>query len=119
MAAAVEQNNDSYGIIWPLKIAPFSIVLCPIQYNLNSDVRTVTEDLYSKLKKNLIDVVLDDRNERVGIMLADWELIGVPVRVLISPRLVKQNEVEVLHRRKMSQKLVDINGLIPYLKNYL
>jgi prolyl-tRNA synthetase len=52
-------------------------------------------------------------------MLADWELIGVPVRVLISPRLVKQNEVEVLHRREMSQKLVDINGLIPYLKNHL
>ena len=119
MAAAVEQNNDSYGIIWPSKIAPFSIVLCPIQYNLNSDVRTVTEDLYLKLKKNLFDVVLDDRNERVGIMLADWELVGVPVRVLISPRLVKQNEVEVLHRREMSQKLVDINGLIPYLKNHL
>jgi prolyl-tRNA synthetase len=119
MAAAVEQNNDSYGIIWPSKIAPFSIVLCPIQYKLNSDVRTVTEDLYLKLKKNLFDVVLDDRNERVGIMLADWELVGVPVRVLISPRLVKQNEVEVLHRREMSQKLVDINGLIPYLKNHL
>ena len=119
MAAAVEQNNDSCGIIWPSKIAPFSIVLCPIQYNLNSDVRTVTEDLYLKLKKNLFDVVLDDRNERVGIMLADWELVGVPVRVLISPRLVKQNEVEVLHRREMSQKLVDINGLIPYLKNHL
>ncbi|MAC66622.1 MAG: proline--tRNA ligase [Proteobacteria bacterium] len=119
MAAAVEQNNDSYGIIWPSKIAPFSIVLCPIQYYLNSDVRTVTEDLYLKLKKNLFDVVLDDRNERVGIMLADWELVGVPVRVLISPRLVKQNEVEVLHRREMSQNLVDINGLIPYLKNHL
>jgi prolyl-tRNA synthetase len=119
MAAAVEQNNDSHGIIWPSKIAPFSIVLCPIQYNLNSDVRTVTENLYLKLKKNLIDVVLDDRNERVGIMLADWELIGIPVRVLISPRLVKKNEVEVMYRREMSAKLVDVNDLIPYLKNYL
>ena len=98
-AAAVEQNHDDKGIIWPDALAPFTVVLCPISPDRFADVKVAAERLYSELLAAGVDVILDDRNERPGAMFADWELIGVPHRVTIGDRGLKEGLVEYQHRR--------------------
>ena len=98
-AAAVEQNHDDKGIIWPDALAPFTVVLCPISPDRFADVKVAAERLYSELLAASVDVILDDRNERPGAMFADWELIGVPHRVTIGDRGLKEGIVEYQHRR--------------------
>ena len=98
-AAAVEQNHDDKGIIWPDALAPFTVVLCPISPDRFADVKAAAERLYSELLAAGVDVILDDRNERPGAMFADWELIGVPHRVTIGDRGLKEGLVEYQHRR--------------------
>jgi hypothetical protein len=82
-AAAVEQNHDERGMIWPDAIAPFTVVICPIGMGRSEAVKTEAEKLYGELLALGVDVILDDRDERPGAMLADWELIGVPHRVVL------------------------------------
>jgi len=86
-AAAIEQNHDDKGIIWPDALAPFTVVLCPINPDRFPDVKAAADKLYEELLSAGVDVILDDRNERPGAMFADWELIGVPHRVNIGLRL--------------------------------
>ncbi|MGJ7495666.1 proline--tRNA ligase [Variovorax sp. RT4R15] len=98
-AAAIEQNHDERGIIWPDAIAPFTVVLCPIGMDRNADVKAAAEALYEELRGAGVDVLLDDRGERPGAMFADWELIGVPHRLVISDRGLKEGQFEYQHRR--------------------
>jgi len=98
-AAAVEQNHDDKGIIWPDSLAPFTVVLCPISPDRFADVKAAADTLYAELLAAGVDVMLDDRNERPGAMFADWELIGVPHRVTIGDRALKEGVVEYQHRR--------------------
>ena len=98
-AAAIEQNHDERGIVWPDAIAPFTVVLCPIGMDRSAEVRSAAEGLYASLVAAGVDVLLDDRNERPGAMFADWELIGVPHRVVLSDRGLKEGQVEYQHRR--------------------
>jgi prolyl-tRNA synthetase len=98
-AAAIEQNNDDRGIIWPDAIAPFTVVLCPIGMDRSAEVKEAAQQLHGELLAAGVDVVLDDRGERPGAMFADWELIGVPHRVVISERGLKEGQVEYQHRR--------------------
>ncbi len=98
-AAAIEQNHDERGIIWPDAIAPFTVVVCPIGMDRSADVKTAAEALYEQLLAAGVDVLLDDRGERPGAMFADWELIGVPHRVVISDRGLKEGQLEYQHRR--------------------
>ena len=98
-AAAIEQNHDAKGIIWPDAIAPFTVVICPIGMDRSEAVKTAAENLYQDLLKAGVDVILDDRGERPGAMFADWELIGVPHRVTIGDRGLKEGFVEYQHRR--------------------
>jgi prolyl-tRNA synthetase len=98
-AAAIEQNHDERGIIWPDAIAPFTLVICPISPDRFPDVKAAADKLYCELLAAGVDVILDDRNERPGAMFADWELIGVPHRVTIGDRGLKEGEVEYQHRR--------------------
>jgi prolyl-tRNA synthetase len=98
-AAAIEQNHDDKGIIWPDAIAPFTVVLCPISPDRFPEVKTAADALYAELLAAGADVLLDDRNERPGAMFADWELIGVPHRVTIGDRALKEGVVEYQHRR--------------------
>lgn len=98
-AAAIEQGHDDKGIIWPAAIAPYQVVLCPIGWNRSELVRSTATKLYEELCKHNIDVILDDRDVRPGAMFADWELIGVPIRVTIGERGLKENIVEVQSRR--------------------
>ena len=99
LGAAIEQNHDERGIIWPAAMAPFSVVICAIGYERSAEVRLAADKLHDELAALGIDVLLDDRGERPGAMFADWELIGVPLRVVISDRGLKAGTAEVQGRR--------------------
>ena len=98
-AAAIEQNHDERGIIWPDALAPFTVVVCPIGMDRSEAVKLEAERLYADLLAAGVDVLLDDRNERPGAMFADWELIGVPHRITIGDKGLKEGVVEYQHRR--------------------
>ena len=93
-AAAIEQNHDERGIIWPDAIAPFTVVICPIGMDRSEEVKQAAEKLYAEMLAQGVDVLLDDRGERPGAMFADWELIGVPHRVTIGDKSLKEGVVE-------------------------
>jgi prolyl-tRNA synthetase len=115
LGAAIEQNHDARGIIWPEAIAPFTVVLCPVNYRQSEQVRQVAEQLYAQLRSAAIDVIVDDRGERPGSMFADWELIGVPHRITIGERGLKAGEVEYAHRRDLravTVPLEDASGFV-------
>ncbi len=101
VGAAIEQNHDDKGIIWPSAIAPFQVVVCPVGAAKSEMVRTESEAIYQELLAAGIDVALDDRDERPGAMFADWELIGVPVRVTVGERSLKEGQLELLQRKGM------------------
>ena len=114
-AAAIEQNHDARGIIWPDALAPFTVVLCPISPDRFPDVKAAADSLYEQLLAAGVDALLDDRCERPGAMFADWELIGVPHRVTIGDRGLKNGEVEYQHRRDTAATpvaLTEVAGLI-------
>ena len=111
LGAAIEQNFDARGIIWPTAIAPFAVVICPIGYDRSAEVKAAADQLHDDLTQAGIDAMLDDRGERPGAMFADWELVGVPHRVVISDRGLKEGQVEYQGRRDAqatSLPLVDV-----------
>jgi len=106
LGAAIEQNFDDKGIIWPESIAPFEVVLCPMGYDRSDMVREAADKLYAELAGAGIDVILDDRGERPGVMFADWELIGVPHRLVIGERGLKEGKIEYQGRRDAEATLL-------------
>ena len=118
-AAAIEQNHDERGIIWPDAIAPFTVVLCPIGMDRSAEVKAAAENLHDELLAAGVDVLLDDRGERPGAMFADWELIGVPHRVVLSERGLKEDQVEYQHRRDTSATKVAVADIVSHLKEKL
>ena len=118
-AAAIEQNHDAKGIIWPDAIAPFTVVLCPISPDRFPEVKAASDTLYAELMAAGVDVILDDRNERPGAMFADWELIGIPHRVTIGDRTLKEGRVEYQHRRDEVATPVDTADAFAFLKGKL
>lgn len=115
-AAAVEQNHDERGMIWPDAIAPFTVVICPIGMGRSEAVKAEAEKLYAELLALGVDVILDDRDERPGAMLADWELIGVPHRVVLGDRGLKDGVVEYQHRRDTEATKVATGEVLAHLK---
>jgi prolyl-tRNA synthetase len=115
-AAAIEQNHDARGIIWPDAIAPFTVVVCPIGMDRSAEVKAAAEKLYADLLAAGVDVILDDRGERPGAMFADWELIGVPHRVTIGERGLKEGHVEYQHRRDAEATKVPAAEVLALLK---
>jgi prolyl-tRNA synthetase len=99
VGAAIEQSHDERGIVWPAAIAPFAVVICPIGYDRSDSVRSFADAMHDNLLADGIDVILDDRGERPGAMFADWELIGIPLRVVVSDRGLKSGTVEIQARR--------------------
>jgi prolyl-tRNA synthetase len=94
LGAAIEQGHDERGIIWPISIAPFEVVICPMNYDRSELVKATADQLHDELIAAGIDVILDDRGERPGAMFADWELIGAPFRVVIGDRGLADSVVE-------------------------
>ena len=115
MAASIEQNNDASGIIWPKSIAPFDCVITPIGFHVNDEVSSICTNLYLNLKSQGIDVILDDRNKRIGFMLSDWDLIGIPIRILISPKTIANNECEIKVRSESESKIINLDKLDDFL----
>jgi len=118
-AAAIEQNHDAKGIIWPDALAPFTVVVCPIGPDRSPEVKAAAEGLYAELLQAGIDVMLDDRGERPGAMFADWELIGVPHRVTIGDRGLKEGQVEYQHRRDAEPTKVALGEVAKWIKGKL
>jgi len=118
-AAAIEQNHDERGIIWPDAIAPFTVVLCPISPDRFPEVKAAADKLHAELLAAGVDVILDDRGERPGAMFADWELIGVPHRVTIGDRGLKDGQLEYQHRRDAASSKINVADAFTFLKGKL
>jgi prolyl-tRNA synthetase len=118
-AAAIEQNHDERGIIWPDAIAPFTLVICPIGMDRSAEVKAVAENLYADLLTAGVDVLLDDRGERPGAMFADWELIGVPHRVTVGDKGLKEGQLEYQHRRDTTATKLAVSDALDFLKGRL
>jgi len=115
LGAAIEQNHDERGIIWPEPIAPFSLVICPVNYRQSELVRHAADRLYAELESAGLDVIIDDRGERPGSMFADWELIGVPHRITIGERGLKSDQVEYVHRRSLQATAVPLAEVVGFV----
>ena len=111
LGAAIEQGHDEKGILWPISMAPFELVICPVGYDKSEMVRQAAYELHHQLENAGIDVVLDDRGERPGAMFADWELIGVPYRLVIGERSLKEGNVEFQGRGESTAQLVPVNEI--------
>jgi prolyl-tRNA synthetase len=107
VGSAIEQGNDDKGIIFPAAIAPFEVVIVPMGYHKSEAVRAAADKLRDDLLASGVDVILDDRDERPGVMFADWELIGVPHRVVIGDRGLKEGKFEYKGRRDAEATMVD------------
>jgi len=115
LGAAIEQGHDERGIIWPISMAPFEVVICPMGYDKSEAVKTACDQLHDELLAAGIDVILDDRNERPGAMFADWELIGAPFRVVIGDRGLADAQVEFKGRTDTESQnipLLDIKAKV-------
>jgi prolyl-tRNA synthetase len=116
LGAAIEQNHDARGIIWPESIAPFSVVICPIGMDRSEEVKVAAHKLHDELLSLGVDVLLDDRGERPGAMFADWELVGLPHRVVLSDRGLKEGQVEYQGRRDAEATKLPLTELLAHLK---
>ena len=119
LGAAIEQNFDDKGIIWPDAIAPFELVLCPMGYDRSDLVKTETDRLYAELQAAGVDVIVDDRGLRPGAMFADWELVGVPHRVVIGERGLKEGNLEYQGRRDAEATAVPAADMVGFIKGKL
>ena len=119
VAAAIEQNHDERGIIWPEPIAPFVVAIAPVGYDRNDAVRELADRLHDDLAAAGIDVLLDDRGERPGVMFADLELIGIPHRITIGDRGLKEGRVEYQGRRDPAATPVPVADIAAFVKGRL
>lgn len=119
VAAAIEQNHDERGIIWPEAIAPFRLAIVPLNHHKSDAVREAAEELYEELTAKGVEVILDDRNERPGVKFADMELMGIPHRVVISDRGLGQGTVEYKGRRDSDSQDVKLDELEAFLAERL
>jgi len=115
MAAAIEQNNDEHGIVWPAAIAPYQVVVVPVNAK-NAEQFNIAETLYQELQAAKVEVVLDDRKERAGVKFKDADLIGYPIRITVGPKAVEEDSIEIKIRRSGE---VFTYGKVDYLENVL
>ncbi|RRS04536.1 proline--tRNA ligase [Aquabacterium soli] len=115
LGAAIEQKYDERGIIWPDAIAPFEVVICPVGYDRSEDVKAVADKLYADLGAQGVDVILDDRGERPGAMFADWELIGVPHRVVLGDKGLKEGLAEYQGRQDKEATKVAVGDIAAHV----
>ena len=117
VAAAIEQNNDENGMIMPKSIAPFELIIVPIGYHKNDNVRTHANKIYDDLLENGVDVMLDDRDARPGIMFAESDLIGIPNRIVIGEKSLNENKVEFKSRSEPDSEMINIPDLVHFMKS--
>lgn len=111
MAAVIEQSHDKYGPIWPLSIAPFQVHICALNPN-RDNVGEVAEKLYRELAEKGVEVILDDRGEKAGFMFNDADLVGAPLRLIVSPKTLAENNVEFRRRDSRDTSLVPCHQVV-------
>jgi prolyl-tRNA synthetase len=119
VAAAIEQNHDDKGILWPAAIAPFQVVLLPMKMHKSYRVKEAAEKLYAELQRAGIDVLLDDRDVRPGFMFADMELIGIPHRVVLGEKSLDEGCVEYRGRADSDNRFIEMHKIVPFLHQNL
>ncbi|MFK8021852.1 MAG: proline--tRNA ligase [Pseudomonadales bacterium] len=119
VAAAIEQNHDEQGIVWPMALTPFSVVIVPLNMHKSEKVQQAAEELYSKLQALNVEVLLDDRKERPGVKFAELELIGIPHRIVIGDRSLEIGEIEYKARQGESNEQWPIEGAVDAIMNRL
>jgi len=119
VAAAIEQNFDDNGIIWPEALAPFNVALVPLNYDKSDEVRAKADELYDALRKAGVDVLLDDRKERPGVKFADMELMGLPHRLVISDRGLKNGTLEYKGRRDAESRDIPVETALEFLREQM
>jgi prolyl-tRNA synthetase len=118
VAACIEQSHDDNGIIWPLSIAPFHVIITPVNVNDEQIIRTA-EDLYGRLVADGVEVILDDRDERAGVKFKDADLIGIPLRITIGSKSLAQGAVEVRFRKSGTVENVAIEAIGDFIRGVL
>ncbi|MFK7977510.1 MAG: proline--tRNA ligase, partial [Halioglobus sp.] len=119
VASAIEQNHDDNGIIWPAQMAPFQLAIVPLNMQKSEAVATAAEDLYTQLKAEGVDVLMDDRNERPGVKFADMELIGIPHRIVIGDRALAEGNIEYKGRTDADSENIAQSDIVTFLKEKL
>ncbi len=119
VAAAIEQGNDERGIIWPLPMAPFQVAIAPIGYRKNAEVQNVADRMHDELQSAGTEVLLDDRDERPGVMFADLELIGIPHRITVGERGLKDGKIEYQARTDATARAIELQSVSNLLKSLL
>jgi prolyl-tRNA synthetase len=119
VAAAIEQNHDANGIIWPEPLAPFGVILVPINYQKSASVQGVTDKLYEELREAGVEVLLDDRDARPGVKFADAELLGIPHRIVIGDRALAAGKLEYRQRRETESTEIAADNAVAYIKDKL
>ena len=119
IAAAIEQNHDDKGIIWPDPMAPFVVAVIPLGYQKSAAVKEAAEKLYAELSGAGLEVFLDDRDERAGVLLADQELVGIPHRIVVGERGLKDGVVEYQHRRDSAATRVPLAQAAAHVQSRL
>lgn len=119
VAAAIEQHHDDFGICWPSSIAPFELVIIPLNMHKSEAVATAAQDLYQQLTSRGYDVLLDDRNERPGVKFADMELIGIPHQIVIGDRGLKQGQLEYKGRQDKDKQLIALENAVTFIEQQL
>jgi len=119
VAATIEQNHDDNGIIWPAAIAPYEVALLPMNMHKSERLRDAVDMLYAQMQAAGIDVLLDDRKERPGVMFADMELIGIPHRIVLGERGLDNGVVEYKGRRDVESQDIALDNLVEFLQQKL
>jgi prolyl-tRNA synthetase len=119
LGAAIEQRFDERGILWPVAIAPFQVVICPMGYDRSENVKLTTDRIYQELLEQGVEVIVDDRGERPGAMFADWELIGVPYRIVIGERGLKEGQLEFQARSAAEAQAVPVDQLVAMVSSQI
>ncbi|SSY80039.1 proline--tRNA ligase [Alysiella crassa] len=116
VAAAIEQNHDEKGIIWTEAMSPFTVVIVPMNYKKSDDVKNAADQIYAELQAAGVDVLLDDRDERAGVLLNDSELLGIPHRIVIGDRALKEGNVEYANRRAGESENIAVSEIVNLIK---
>jgi prolyl-tRNA synthetase len=115
IAAAIEQNHDDRGIIWPDVLAPFQVAILPMNMHKSFRVKEVAERIYQQLRDNGVEVLMDDRKERPGVMFADMELIGIPHTIVIGDRNLDNDDIEYKNRRQGEKQMIKTGEVVDFL----
>ena len=119
MAASIEQNHDDKGIIWPLALAPFAVVIVPMSYHKSALVKQYSDQLYQELMSAGLEVLLDDRDERAGVLLNDSELIGIPHRLVIGAKNLEKGVIEYQQRGLDQIEKINTENILSHLLNLI